>query len=343
MNEHGRLVHIDGLRGLAVVLMVLVHAAATWEPNLTGSWLLLGAFVSAAGGLAAPLFVALFGWGMAKKPLTLSKRVWRAGFLFLCQLVVNLSAPHLFDPWTPGVLSLMGVLILVEPVWRSGQMRRNDHSRRFFLALTTVCSLALLFGEWQGPSQWDARVSTDTPAVLANHLMLTGLYPVFPWVIFAWFGLTVTTFQEDARRQQWFRALATIGLIISAILLVLSLREGRPWALPTGDAFLTFFPANAAFLVAAITGLSLLWWGAERFSPVHRLADLGRVSLTVYVLHFLPFALFHTFEDVHQWSPSFTGLVVLLYTTTWVLVGTWLQRRAPSFTLEALMRRFETS
>ena len=76
---------------------------------------------------------------------------------------------------------------------------------------------------------------------------------------------------------------------------------------------------------------------------MHRLADLGRVSLTVYVLHFLPFALFHTFEDVHQWSPSFTGLVVLLYTTTWVLVGTWLQRRAPSFTLEALMRRFETS
>ena len=343
MSEHGRLVHVDGLRGLAVVLMVLVHAAATWEPNLTGSWLLLGAFVSAAGGLAAPLFVALFGWGMAKKTLTFAKRVWRAGFLFLCQFAINLSAPHLFDPWTPGVLSLMGVLILFEPIWSGLQIRGREPSRRFLLALTTVCSLVLLFGDWQGPSQWDARVSTETPAVLAHHLMLTGLYPVFPWVVFAWYGLTVSTFQEDARRQHWFRALATIGLTISAILLVLSLREGRPWALPTGDAFLTFFPANAAFLVAAITGLSLLWWGAERFSVVHRLADLGRVSLTVYVLHFLPFALFHTYEDVHRWSPSFTGLVVLLYTASWVFIGTWLHRKASPFTLEALMRRFEPS
>jgi uncharacterized membrane protein YeiB len=106
---------------------------------------------------------------------------------------------------------------------------------------------------------------------------------------------------------------------------------------------LTFFPANAAFLVAAITGLTLLWWGAERLIPVHRLADLGRASLTVYVLHFLPFALFHSYEDLHQWSASFTGLVVLCYTTTWVFVGTLLHRKASSFTLEALMRRFEPS
>ena len=58
--------HIDGLRGLAVLLMVLVHAAATWEfLKLSSPWLMLGVVVSAGGGLAAPLFVALLGWGLA--------------------------------------------------------------------------------------------------------------------------------------------------------------------------------------------------------------------------------------------------------------------------------------
>ena len=64
MSTSTRLVHIDALRGLAVLLMVLVHAAATWEPTFSGGFLLLGVVVSGAGGLAAPLFVSLLGWGL---------------------------------------------------------------------------------------------------------------------------------------------------------------------------------------------------------------------------------------------------------------------------------------
>ena len=70
MTASQRLVHIDALRGLAVLLMVLVHAAATWEPSLSGGLLILGVIVSAGGGLAAPLFVALLGWGLAQRGLT---------------------------------------------------------------------------------------------------------------------------------------------------------------------------------------------------------------------------------------------------------------------------------
>ena len=54
------------------------------------------------GGLAAPLFVALLGWGLFQREFTFSQRMWRAGFLFGCQGLVNGSAPHLFEPWTPG-------------------------------------------------------------------------------------------------------------------------------------------------------------------------------------------------------------------------------------------------
>ena len=81
--------HIDGLR--LVLLMVLVHAAATWEPDLSGPWLMLGVVVSAGGGLAAPLFVALLGWGLFQRDLRYTQRLWRAGFLG-CHSLVNGSA-----------------------------------------------------------------------------------------------------------------------------------------------------------------------------------------------------------------------------------------------------------
>jgi len=341
MEGKGRLTHIDGLRGLAVLLMILVHAAATWEPELTGLWMGLGVVVSAAGGLAAPLFITLLGWGMAQKSLTAKKRLWRATFLFFCQLVVNMSAPHLFEPWTPGVLSLMGTLILLEPCWRTVQHRGNPLGRNFFLALSIVCCLTLLFGDVQGPSAWDARVSTGSVFVLVHHLFFTGLYPVFPWVVFAWFGATVASLQDEQERHGWLRTTFLVGLGISALVLAHSIQAGRPWALPTGDAALTFFPANAPFLVAALTGVSLLWWGAERFLLVNRVADLGRVSLTVYVLHFLPFAAFHASDEVHNWGPALTAFVVVAYTMAWAVTGAWWHRRYPSSTLEAWMRRFE--
>ena len=105
------------------------------------------------------------------------------------------------------------------------------------------------------------------------------------------------------------------------------------------DAALTFFPLTP-FLVAALTGVGLLWWGRTLLNGAS-VADLGRVSLTVYVLHFLPFALFHASDEVNHWSPALTAFVVVAYTTIWALAGIWWHRRYPSSTLEAWMRRFE--
>ena len=118
-------------------------------------------------------------------------------------------------------------------------------------------------------------------------------------------------------------------------------RKGQTWALPIGEASLTFFPANPPFIIAALTGTALLWWIAERTAVVTVFADLGRVSLTVYVLHFLPMALFHGVDELNQWSSALSATVVVGYTGAWIVLGTWLQRRMPHLTLEAMMRRRE--
>ena len=337
-----RSVHIDALRGLAVLLMVLVHAAATWEPAFSGGLLVLGVIVSAGGGLAAPLFVALLGWGLAQRALTPRQRWWRAGWLFACQGAVNMSAPHLFDPFTPGVLSLLGLLILTEPLWARPVQSTDNHAFVFTLVLTFGLALSIFTEPWQGPSDWTSRVETPSLIVWASHLITTGLYPFFPWVLFACFGLTVARLSSK-RRQTFFRNMIVAGLVVSTIVLVQSQRAGQVWALPTGNAALTFFPANASFLIAAMTGVAMLWWIVERLgAAIAALSHVGRVSLTVYVLHFVPFALFHQAETVHGWSALSTAGVVVAYTVGWIVVGTWLARR-PHLTIESWMRWREPS
>jgi len=338
MTASQRSVHIDALRGLAVLLMVLVHAAATWEPSLSGGLLALGVIVSAGGGLAAPLFVALLGWGLAQRALTPRQRWWRAGWLFACQGAVNLSAPHLFDPFTPGVLSLLGLLILTEPLWARPFHSNSEVVRSFAGAFVVVLVLSIFTEPWQGPSEWTSRVETTSFITWTSHLITTGLYPFFPWVLFACFGLTVARLSSE-HRQVFFRNVAVAGLVASTIVLVQSQRAGQAWALPTGNAALTFFPANAPFLIAAMTGVAMLWWIVERLgAAVAALSHVGRVSLTVYVLHFVPFALFHQAETVHGWSTFTTAGVVVAYTAGWIVLGTWLARR-PHLTIESWMRR----
>ncbi len=343
MTASTRAAHIDALRGLAVLLMVLVHAAATWEPSLAGGFLLLGVVVSAGGGLAAPLFVALLGWGLAQRTLTVRQRCWRAGCLMTCQVIVNMSAPHLFKPFTPGVLSLLGLAILTEPWWGRPFRSRDRAVRRFTTTFVAVIVLSVLTESLQGPSDWMRRVAYDSFPVWVNHSVFTGLYPFFPWIVFACFGMTVARLSMS-QRHTFFRNITAIGMATSMAVLVQSQLTDQPWALPTGEASLTFFPANAPFLIAAMTGVAMLWWVAERVeSTIVALSHAGRASLTVYVLHFIPFALFHESDTVHGWSATLTGVVVVAYTTGWIVLGTWLARRVPHLTIESWMKRREPS
>ena len=339
MSSRERLVHIDGLRGLAVLLMVMVHAAATWAPSSPADPTLLSYMVSGLGGLAAPLFVALLGWGAFQRLRTWAERWRQATFLFGCQLAVNLSAPHLFDPFTPGILSLMGLLVLTQPWWG---YQWNNLTPSANMALFTVQLLLLmtLLEPFQAPSEWDIRVSTPSLEVFASHLLLTGTYPLIPWVFFASFGATMATHQRGSATTPVLAKTFTAGLFMSLILLLYALRTNRTWALPTGDALLTFFPANIPFLVAALTGVALLWLLSSTKEVFRGLSALGQVSLTVYVAHFLPFVWLYQLDDRLGWSVTASTLATAAYTAAWVVLGTLWHLHARRWSLESLLRRW---
>ena len=324
---------IDALRGLAVLLMVMVHVAATAPPPSIGSTSALGYLVAGLGGLAAPLFVVLAGWGAAGKPRSWRSRCARAGLLLAAQVLVNLCAPHLYGPFTPGVLSLFALLALIPWTHPSQAVQRGVRATAAILPAVVLVAPAL-----QGPSTWDGRVLVENPQDLLGHLLLTGLYPFVPWCGLAWLGVMVRTHGAAIRQAGIVWSLC--GVVVCGLLLFRASEQGVPWAAstsPNGQAFLTFFPANAPFLLAASTGVLLLWTTGAWLARAPGLPALGRLSLTVYVAHTPLLWLLHRTVEAPSAILS-AGLVIALTFVWWPIAAFW-PESVRTWTFEAALSK----
>ena len=112
------------------------------------------------------------------------------------------------------------------------------------------------------------------------------------------------------------------------------MQEGIPFAQPSGEAILTFFPANTAFLIAALTGVILIWTILEKKDSKIGLHHLGRLSLTLYVVHFIPLSIF---ANVNVGLSS-ASVMVLVYTLLWWPLSLFHQKRFPKQSLESILQ-----
>ena len=335
-----RIAHVDSIRAVAVLLMVMVHAAATWGPSANTQPSALIYLVSGLGGLAAPLFVTIFGWGCFHSTATSNQRYIRVAFLFAAQIVVNISAPHLFDPLTPGVLTLFAILTLTQPLWvRPFRMNRDKSSSILWIWILAILTTVFFLSDLQGSSQWSDRVEVSSIIILFKHLIITGTYPLFPWIIFAVFGSWIACKQEAERTFPISKKSVSpiiAGLLFCITTLIYSEQNGLEWAAPSGNSILTFFPSNAPFLIAALTGVSLLWIILQASNTV-LLNPLGKISLSVYLLHFIPIGLFYNFDETNDWSFSVSMIVVLVYTLLWIPIAHLWHRFAPKANIEHVL------
>ena len=339
MPQIQRIQHIDSLRGVAVLLMVMVHAAATWNPFHSPQPTLLAYIISGLGGLAAPLFVTLFGWGVLRSDIPLRQRVFQSFFLFVMQILVNLTSPHLFQIFTPGVLSLMAVLNIVLPTL-SNRFKSSSIQLLFFLT-TLVFLIQFLFPEIQGEGSWADRVDDSSLSIVLSNLFFTGTYPLFPWILFAALGATISTSGANKGASvepiNAVRFAIGFGILFCIVSFYLAQKSSELWAHPTADATLTFFPANTAFIIAAFTGVMIIWQIIQTINP-QSLTSAGKMSLTIYVIHFIPLTLMQDYEVTYQWGLTTSSLVVLIYTLIWIPLSTQWLKRYPKATLEATLR-----
>tara|TARA_Y100000766_G_scaffold221698_1_gene193909 strand:+ start:1386 stop:2375 length:990 start_codon:yes stop_codon:yes gene_type:complete len=319
---------IDQIRGLAILLMIMVHAAATWTPQGASKTSVFALTIAGLGGLAAPLFVTVGGWVTVQSIWTLRKAIFRFVLLCLAQVLVNLCAPHLFEPFSPGVLSLFGILYLLAPLWL--HIARNVYMCTFSMLLIAVLNWIILPGD--ASVDWNQRNQVTNPIQFVSHALLTGTYPVFPWIFFSMLGAALNIYTPSIKT---ILSGLSVGIAVSLALLVQAVNTNSPFAQPSGDAVLTFFPANTAFLVGATTGVLIFWLLLENRVPFRGLDQLGQLSLTLYVIHFVPLYIGHKLATT--WFVSIP--LVVLYTFVWWPLGVLVRKHLPTLSLENVLRK----
>ena len=331
---------IDSLRGLAVLLMVMVHAAATWNPFYSAQSSILAYTVAGLGGLAAPLFVTIFGWGLVKSRASQKSNFIKAIILLLLQVIVNLSSPHLYDAFTPGILSLFALLILLKPLIL--KITSTIQTLSGFVGITIAMILLNdLVYNFQGANSWDSRVFTDDLVTGLEHLLFTGTYPLFPWMVFAvvgaFLGSSITEGGKTLPRNNTTLLLIIIGVCYCLFTLISANVTGSIWAHPTEGQYLNFFPANIGFLIGSMTGVFIFWLLIQE-GKILVFESSGRLSLTIYTLHFIPLTVLSNLENEKDWTVMEASQAVVLFTTAWLLFA-FVWNRFQWLTIEDLIRK----
>ena len=306
----------------------MVHAAATWAPADASTTSFLALVVASLGGLAAPLFVTVGGWVTVQSSWTLRKALIRFVFLMMAQFLVNVTASHLFDPFTPGVLSLFAILYLLAPIW----IRISRNNIAFGATLVLIGIINTVFSPGDFSLSWNDRIEAVTIIQFLSHLLVTGTYPLFPWMFFSILGAGINIHAPTIRR---LGVIIVSGLTLCTLFLYESMQKDIPFAQPRGEAILTFFPANTPFLVGACTGVLIIWLLLENRLPLRGLHQLGQLSLTLYLVHFIPIYLGS--GVVLAWSSAVP--VVIVFTLVWWPLSVFWRTRFPTYSLEYALRQ----
>lgn len=314
-TAHTRLLPMEGLRGIAVTLVFMVHFATLVEPWVAGSasaGLLHG--LHRIGNTGVDLFFALSGFliygALIRRPRPfvpfMARRIQRLYPTFLAVLTVYLALSLLFpqeskfprEPVEAGIYLVQNLLMLpgifdIQPIITVAWSL--SYEMFFYLAVPAVVA-------GLGLRSWDWR------ARLALFLAAVAL----------WQGLHL-----PHGRMCMFAA----GMIVVEILPQVRHRPGAAWldagalvAAPAALALVWVTGLNAAALIVLCAALVLVCLAAfSQLGPLHKLLSwaplrwLGNMSYSYYLFHGLALkAVFLVFGRLHAPTGDEGGLAMLV-------------------------------
>jgi uncharacterized membrane protein len=322
--QASRIEHVDVLRGLAVIFMILLHTADGWllpELKLGASWQLIRVF----GGLAAPLFLALAGLSLGLKwgPRTMAERhaglwadagrglsIWVLGYLMRVQMwFVDGGGYKQLTAWIGALGLLLAYGLAYRTFTKLGQPGTSWPSFGRTLMFSVVLATATLL--WLAP-----RVP---PTRLAGLLRVDVLQAI---------GMSLALLCLWARAPLSHRAL---GALLLGTGLAIALASGTThawlpgslppalaaylgnWETPAGQPRIAMFPLLPWFAYASVGAALGLYWGAlrKRGTPILR----SVVTLTAAGAA-LALVSYESSAHVQSWlkaAPDIVQLVRVLY------------------------------
>mgnify|MGYP001189361088 CR=1 FL=1 len=350
-----RLNHIDSMRGFAILCMVQVHTAALLPAPVSTTHPL--AFISAAiGGMAAPMFVTIAGWGLHsgiskrkqnEEPI-LKWTIVRGLILISLQFIIGILLPQRYNWNSPGILTLLGLCILIAPLTASKdelftkwmKSKETGFFKSIVIVLFTILLLNYCPNLIPGPD-WSSMINVNSILHWFQLAFISGTYPLIPWIAFYYVG---SNLQGKQLNENWKLHLSRSGsLAISTLLatLAISISTGTNWAETMGEGVLTFFPANHWFVLVSASWTIFLWdifrLSGKWISTINSwLAPSGRLSLTIYILHF------GLLGQIVDYIPELTLIeafgITLLHMGIWLLFGIMHEKFKINWSIEHVIR-----
>lgn len=358
----GRLAYIDWLRGLACIGMFQAHCYNSWL-NADARKSEFYRWSQAVATLPAPLFIFLAGVSSAMVTHRLREKgvsrnaivrttilrgaeIFGLGLLFRGQEYL-LGYPK--SPWTDllrvDVLNILGLSMMLTGVlcWLTASTTPEKSSKRgiaWGLILATAIAIAT-------PWLWTTHRPSGLPWPLESYINgvhtftqpQTWLFPIFPWVAFAFVGLAVgfLLFSDLSRGKEIpiIAALGAAGIAASLLSMVFDAAPVHWYSAAIYDYWHTspnFFLMRCGILLALVF-VAYAWcrwgWAQRGFSPV---IQLGNTSLLVYWVHIeFVYGRFSILPKGHcTILKASAGLLVIFLAMVALSVGrtNWKKRRA---------------
>ncbi len=295
-----RLHYIDGLRGVAVLIMIEAHVLDAWT-RLADRSTVAYRNLTVIGGFAAPLFLLLAGVALVLSAEAASRRqgsrraagaaifargaqIFILAFLFPLQAFIVTPGSPLVTLFRVDILNVMGPgIALAGVVWMLcptpwAAPLGNGLSAMGVAMMTPLIRTADWVDTLPIWLQWYMR-----PA--GEHTTFT----LFPWIGFVCAGAAVGALIAASRTRGWDRAvLAGIASTGAVLMIVGFFAAWRP-----GYAGATFWTTSPAFFAIRVGVICLSLWVASALMRVARwvpgpfavLERFGRHSLFVYWIH----------------------------------------------------------
>ncbi len=302
-----RIAYVDWMRGLACLLMFQTHCYDSWLGGAARSTKFIQ-WSQLLGTLPAPLFLFLAGISFAlvtgrmrakgASPNEIASTTIRRGAeIFALGLLFRVQEYVLGLPWSPwtdllrvDILNTIGLsMMLMGLVCRLTRTRGQNIALAAATAIGVALATPPLWTTWR-PHWLPWFLESYINGVHTFDAPQPWLFPIFPWVGFAFAGLTAGFFLlSDGARHREAEATALLGAGGAGLFALALWLDARPVHI---YAVYDFWHSSPSFFLArvgimlGIVFLSYAWcrWGAGQwgFSP---LVQIGQTSLLVYWVH----------------------------------------------------------
>ncbi len=352
MRETHRWYGIDALRGLAVVFMIEQHIIYWLCADLHDNKLVI--VFGAMGGLAAPIFIMLSGFGshmtgcryQKSGQVLFSRGLMILGFAYL----LNVLAPNWFSIGSWYILHLIGLLMLMSPI-----LKRLSSATLIVLIVIILVSTVFIQTELGVPIRLYNQHMSNTSGFgdFFRHLMVEGFFPLFPWSSFFVAGFLAS---------RWFSAMKPAKIYyLSFIFFVMSLILACIYTLgfefTKSEYWIRLFTVTPSFY-PSLTPISLflisttlffivsfvLMESRISFKSSNALVCLGRSSLTFLILHVVIIRESAVrFHFRKSFSVPETFLITLCFLLLFTLIAVAWRRINFKFGAEWLIRRVSSA